>query len=283
MLPFERYTVGVEGRQMHVMEAGEGRPVLVLHGNPTWGFLWRKVASVLGSGYRIIAPDLIGLGLSDKPREAEAHTLENHARWIGTLTASLGLEDFIFVGQDWGGPIGLLSFFQGGAQPAAMVMLNTVFGPPRENFRPTFFHQFSQTPVVSDLAFRAMEFPQAFVWSGQGDWSSIGPRASQAYRYPLRHAEDRIGPLALARMVPDSLEHRSVPPLHDVHDYITSFEGPMAAVWGDRDPVLGSVSRYFENLFPDVPLLHTEAGHFLQEEVPFEIADAIHYVDGELG
>jgi haloalkane dehalogenase len=282
MLPFERYTVGVEGRQMHVMEAGEGRAVVMLHGNPTWGFLWRKVASVLGSGYRVVVPDLVGLGLSDKPRDDSAHTLENHARWVATLLAGLELEDFIFVGQDWGGPIGLLASARGAAKPAGMVILNTAFAPPRDDFRPTAFHRFANTPLVSDLAFRALEFPQSMLWTAQGDWDSVDERATRAYRYPLRNPDERAAPLALARMVPDSLDHPSVPPLQEVYDFITSFEGPMAAVWGDADPVLGRVGRFFEKTFPDVPLLHTSAGHFLQEEVPFEIAEAIHYVDSKL-
>lgn len=280
-LPFDRFMVGVEGRQMHVMTAGSGRPVLMLHGNPTWGYLWRKVAAVLGSGFRLVVPDLIGLGLSDKPRQPELHTVENHGRWIGRLIDLLELEDFIFVGQDWGGPIGLHSFTTG-RRPAGMVILNTAFAPPRKDFKPTLFHRFSQLPVVSDLTFKALEFPQAFMWSAQGDWDSLGPREVEAYRYPLREPADRVAPLALARMVPDSHEHPSIPPLRDIRDFLVGFDGPMAAVWGDRDPILGGVGRYFEKLMPRVPILHTDAGHFLQEEVPFEIADAIRYVDGEL-
>ncbi len=282
MLPFERYTLGVEGREMHVMEAGQGRPVLMLHGNPTWGFLWRKVASVLGNGFRVVVPDLIGLGFSDKPREVETHTLENHARWISTLSEALDLQDFIFVGQDWGGPIGLLSFVRGELEPAGIVLLNTVFAPPKPGFQPTAFHRFASTPVVSKVAFSALEFPQSMLWTAQGDWGSIGTRETEAYRLPLAHAADRVAPLAMARMTPDNTEHPSAPPLAAVRDFVLGFDGPMAAVWGDRDPVLGSVGRYLEKVRPDVPVLHTQAGHFLQEEVPFEIADAIRYVDDSL-
>lgn len=282
MLPFDRFMVGVEGREMHVMTAGEGRPVVMLHGNPTWGFLWRKVAAVLGSDFRVIVPDLVGLGLSDKPRTAEIHTIENHSRWIATLLEALEVEDFIFVGQDWGAPIGLHSFQRGGPQPAGIVLLNTAVAPPRKDFSPTLFHRFSNLPVVSDLAFSALEFPQAFTWIAQGDWDSIGARETEAYRYPLQDPSARVAPLALARMVPDSQEHPSVPPLHHVRDYLAGFEGPMAAVWGDRDPVLGSVGRYLERFLPSMPMLHTDAGHFLQEEVPFDIADAIQFVDASL-
>ncbi|HVO31894.1 MAG TPA: alpha/beta fold hydrolase, partial [bacterium] len=85
-LPFERYVVDAGGRRMHVMETGKGRPVLLVHGNPTWGFLWRKVARELRDDrVRVIMPDLVGLGLSEKPRDPGFHTLPNHAEHLGAL------------------------------------------------------------------------------------------------------------------------------------------------------------------------------------------------------
>ena len=85
MVPFRRYLVQAGDYRNHVMEIGEGRPVLCVHGNPSWGFLYRKVALALsGQPVRMIMPDLIGLGLSDKPGAA-AHTLENHITWFGKL------------------------------------------------------------------------------------------------------------------------------------------------------------------------------------------------------
>src|SRR5688572_5702211 len=92
MLPFERYLVPVDGYRLHVMETGAGTPVVMLHGNPSWGFLYRKVAAALaGEPLRIILPDLLGLGLSDKPRDPRVHTLEMHARLIARLHDALGL------------------------------------------------------------------------------------------------------------------------------------------------------------------------------------------------
>src|SRR5678815_1418226 len=101
-LSFERYRVDVGGFAMHVMETGKGLPVLMLHGNPTWGYLYRKVAaSLAGDAVRLVIPDLIGLGLSDKPRDPAMHTLENHAKWLGALIERLDLDRLVFVGQDW--------------------------------------------------------------------------------------------------------------------------------------------------------------------------------------
>ncbi len=281
-LPFERYAVEVDGHRVHVMEAGDprGRPVLMLHGNPTWGFLWRRVASALqGTPLRLIMPDIVGLGLSDKPRHARFHQLDAHGRILAGLIDRLSLEDLIFVGQDWGGPIGLYALAE---RPRlhGLVLLNTVVGPPRPGFRSTGFHKFARMPLVSDLAFRALKLPQRALWAAQGDKRSIRGQVARAYRWPLRRMRDNVAPLALARMVPDSLEHATIPALARCQTVIESFKGPAAIVWGDRDPVLGKVRTHIERLLPRARVTRTQAGHFLQEEVPGDIADAIRHVAG---
>lgn len=278
MLPFERYAVDVGGHRMHVMEGGDpsGTPVVMLHGNPTWGFLYRRVAeSLKGERLRLIIPDLIGLGLSDKPRDAREHTIENHARWFGMLLDGLALEKIVFVGQDWGGPIGLHALADRPKLAHSMVILNTVLGPPKQGFKATTFHRFAQMPIVSDVAFRLLGFPQIALDRAQGDRKSIRGEVARAYRFPLRHLRDRVAPLALARMVPDSQQHFSIAPLRRVQAYAESFRGPASIVWGDRDPVLGRVRSFIEKLLPQAEVTRTQAGHFLQEEVPHEIAMAI--------
>jgi cis-3-alkyl-4-acyloxetan-2-one decarboxylase len=279
MVPFERYLVPVEDRRMHVMEQGEGMPVVMVHGNPTWGFLYRKIVTELtGEPFRSIMPDLVGLGFSDKPRAPIAHTLDNHARWLSSLLDKLDLGRFILVVQDWGGPIGLLAAADRPEQVAGLVVLNTVVGPPRPGFRPTAFHRFAQTPILSDAAFRLAGFPQAGLRFAQGDRRSIRGRVSRAYRYPLRNVRDRAAPLALARMVPDSSEHPSIPALERCQRFVEGLSVPTALVWGERDPILGRVLRHMQRLFPTADCTLTRAGHFLQEEVPGPIADAIRLV-----
>jgi cis-3-alkyl-4-acyloxetan-2-one decarboxylase len=282
MLPFERYALQVGQYRMHVMETGEGQPVLLLHGNPTWGFLYRKVAAKLaGASLRLIMPDLVGLGLSDKP-PAAAHTLEMHSGQITRLIDALGLDRFIFVGQDWGGPIGGCAIAENPRRCAGLVVLNTVLGPPKPGFRPTAFHRFARMPIVSDLAFRGAGFPQVALWFAQGDRSSIRGAVARAYRYPLRGLRNNAAPLALARMVPDSMEHPSIARLRRCLTWAESFREPSAIVWGDRDPVLGRVRTFIERLLPSAPVTRTQAGHFLQEEVPDEIAAAIRGVAGKI-
>jgi haloalkane dehalogenase len=279
-LPFRRALVDVgDGLRMHVMEQGSGRPVVMLHGNPTWGYLWRKVALALaGEPLRIILPDLIGLGLSDKPRDPAAHTLENHARWLGALLDAVVPEKdgpFVFVGQDWGGPVGLRALADRPTRVAGLVLANTVIGPPRPGFRPTAFHRFARLPLVSDLLFRVGGFPQNALGWAQGDKRSIRGEVARAYRWPLRHLGDRVAPLALARMVPDSPSHPSIAALDRCQEFVDAFTGPIALVWGDRDPVLGRVRSFIERRLPSAPVTRTRAGHFLQEEVPDELAAAV--------
>ncbi len=283
MVPFERFSVPVAAGRMHVMVAGppDAPPVLLVHGNPTWGFLWRKVARELaGDRLRLVMPDLVGLGFSSKPRRASAHTLENHAAWLGELVDGLPelAGPFVFVGHDWGGPIGLRMLAERPGRLAGLVLMNTVASPPKPGFRQTAFHRFANLPLVSTVAFRLLGLPQRTLWSVQGDRRSIRGRVARAYRYPLRGWSRNAAPLALARMVPAAPSHPSVPGLARCREVVETFEGPAAIVWGDRDPILGRVRRWIETLLPAAEVTRTAAGHFLQEEVPGEIAAAIRRV-----
>lgn len=274
-----RHRIDAGGYGMSVMELGRGRPVLLLHGNPTWGFLYRKVMTALaGEPLRLIAPDLIGLGFSDKPRQSSAHQLENHAKWLGSVIEALDLHGLICVGHDWGGPIGMRALFDLQDRVCGLVLLNTAVSPPRKGFRQTAFHRFSRMPIVSDLAFRVFGFPQNALSRVQGNPQSIRGAVARAYRYPLRGLRDRVAPLALARMVPNSFEHPSIAPLRRCQEFVERFDGPSAIVWGDRDPILGRARRRVETLLPQAEITRTEAGHFLQEEVPEKVAAAIRSV-----
>ncbi len=278
-LPFERYRLDIGGGlAMHVMERGEGIPVVMLHGNPTWGYLYRKVARALSpKRYRIIMPDLVGLGFSSRPSKASAHSLENHVMWFDRFLEVLRLDRFVFVGQDWGGPIGFGALQLKPARAAGLVVLNTAIGPPRPGFKPTAFHRFAQTPMLSDIAFRICQFPQAFLGRAQGD-RRMPWQAKRAYMAPLLDVRHNAAPLALARMVPDSQAHPSIPMLERSQAFVSSFEGPAAIVWGMRDPILGRMLSWVERNLPRASVTRTDAGHFLQEEVPEIIAANIERV-----
>lgn len=277
LLPFERFLVDAAGTRLHVMEAGSGPAVILLHGNPTWGFLWRNVAARLaGAPLRLVMPDLAGLGLSEKPRALGFHTLENHARTIGALLDSVApTGPLVLVLHDWGGPIGLAALADRPGRLAGLVVTNTGVGPPRAGARPTFFHRFANLPVASDLAFRLLGFPQNALHLAQANRASISGDVARAYRWPLRRLRDRAAPLALARMVPIGLDHPSIAPLRRSLDVARSFAGPAAIVWGERDPVLGRAIRGVAEALPRAVVTRVDAGHYPQEETPGPIADAI--------
>jgi haloalkane dehalogenase len=281
LAPRGRSRVRLRNYRLGLVEAGEGPLVLLLHGNPTWSFLWRRVmAELAGDGLRLCAPDLLGLGCSDKPGDPRVHTLEHHAHLIGELLDGLGGERVVLVGQDWGGPVGLRAFSERPDRLAGLVLANTVVGPPRSGFRATWFHRLARLPLASDLLFRGLGFPQNALPLVQGDRASIRGEVARAYRWPLRRLRDRMAPLALARMVPDSLSHPTVPALAACESLVKRFGGPIALVWGERDPILGRVLHHLERMLPQASVRRTSAGHFLQEEVPVELAQAIREVVG---
>ena len=279
MMPFSRGVIEIGSKPMHLVCHGEGRPVLLLHGNPTWSFLWRKVIERLDPAkFLCVAPDLFGLGLSHKPGRIEDHSLAFHADAVAALMEVLDLRDVILVGQDWGGPIGGAAAARAAGRVTALVMGNTALLRPKTPIRTTAFHRFARVPVLSDLVFRGLNFPVPILHRVQGDRSSIRGSVARAYTYPLRRFRDRIAPLALARMVPSREDHPTMPELGRVEEWVRAFRGPAALVWGTRDPILGRALKRLREALPRASVEETGAGHFLQEEVPDRLAQAIRAV-----
>lgn len=275
---FERTRFG----RMHYVDQGRGqdRPVLLVHGNPTWSFLWRKVITGLaGKPLRVVAPDLIGLGLSDKPRAVAAHTLRNHGGALLELVERLDLRDVVLCVQDWGGPMGAWMAARSGGRVTGLVVLNTSVLTPRA-FKATAFHRFSHLPVVSDVAFRLLNFPVPVLGRTQGDARSISGDVARAYAWPLRRVVDRAAPLALARMVPNRPGHPTVAELVEGDAWVRGFKGPAELVWGLKDPILGRALKRHREALPHARVTETQAGHFLQEEVPDDIVAALLRVAG---
>jgi haloalkane dehalogenase len=288
-LPFDRGLAIVQGDRLHFVDeaAPTARAVILLfHGNPTWSFLWRKVIRELApreSGLRVIAPDLLGLGLSDKPRSPRAHTLALHVSRMHELIEGLLAHDplrdrVVVVGQDWGGPIGAgVAMRLEESRPGsvrAMLWANTGVLPPRQ-FKTTAFHRFAHAPVVSDVAFRLLGFPLWSLDGVQGRRGSIRGKVARAYRWPLRDPRDRAAPIGLARMVPNTPDHPTVPHLEAIGRFVTRFERPIGLVWGTKDPILGRALERHERELRPVFVERTDAGHFLQEEVPELLAKRI--------
>ena len=284
-MPFDRRHVRLSrgpdaGRTIHTIDHGSGRPVLLIHGNPTWCYLWRKVIAGLDpQRLRCVAPDLLGFGLSSKLLRTRDHTLERHLLALTQAIEALQLgPGTILVGQDWGGPlvvgVGARTLRE---QVAGIVLGNTSVLTPSLP-KGTWFHRFSRLPLVSDAAFRLLGFPLPVLHTAQGDKGSLRGAAARAYRWPLASPLTRAGMLGLARMVPAGLDHPSLPALREIESWVTSFTGPMTLVWGQRDPILGRALKKHERAFPHARVVRTQAGHFLQEEVPELFVEAIEEV-----
>jgi haloalkane dehalogenase len=263
------------------VESGRGRDVVCVHGNPTWSFLWRKIIAALdGQRLRVLAPDLLGCGRSSKPRAVAWHTLDRHAAALTAWMEARRLVDPILVVQDWGGPIGVLAAARtSGVRFSAVCILNTGVILPHE-FRGTAFHRLARAPLLAPLLFRGLGFPLGSLSRVQGDRRSISGDVARAYRWPFRRLIDRAAPLGMARMVPGSATHPSVPGLREVDAWLRSFLGPVELVWGRKDPLLGRVLKRHVEALPRARVTETDAGHFLQEEVPEIIARSIRRLAG---
>jgi haloalkane dehalogenase len=186
---YKSYFVEVEpGIKVHVLEVGSGFPLFLQHGNPTSGFLYRKVAAALPTDrVRAIMPTLVGLGFSSKVPASE-HTLENHVRWINGVLAQLELTEVIYAGQDWGGPIGMGALARSPDLLRGAVLLNTGFNAPTENMDLSSAHALVKTPVVGELAVEVFlsifdRLPQM-----QGDPDSLPPDVVELYARPVEES-----------------------------------------------------------------------------------------------
>ena len=274
---YKSYFIEVEpGIKIHVLEVGHGYPVYLQHGNPTSGLLYRKVAAMLPLGrVRVIMPTMVGLGYSTKIPASE-HTLDNHMRWMNRVLTTLELTEAVYAGQDWGGPVGMgaLSLSPGVLKGA--VVMNTGFRAPRTPMDLSRAHALVKTPLVGELVVEAMS-PVFFTRLAQvqGDPATISPRVIDLYRRPLEDSGNAKATLALMRMVADGPDHASSPALRHIERYLEGLDIPVELVWGMNDPILGRGLPLMQKMFPTAPVIETEAGHFLQEEVPEIIAAAL--------
>ena len=279
--PYPPREGAVPGGTMAWVESGRGRDVVCVHGNPTWSFLWRKVMAALdGQRLHLLAPDLLGCGRSSKPRAVGWHTLDRHAAALTGWMEARRLVDPILVVQDWGGPIGLLAAARASSvRVSAVCVLNTGVILPRQ-FRGKGFHRLARTRLLAPVLFRALGFPLRSLGWVQAERRSISGEVARAYRWPFRRIADRAAPLGMARMVPDSPSHPSVAGLREVDAWLRNFPGPVELVWGRKDPLLGKALQRHVQALPHALLTETDAGHFLQEEVPEIIARSIRRLAG---
>lgn len=273
---YKSYLVEVEpGIKIHVLEVGQGFPVYMQHGNPTSAFLYRKVADRLPADqFRMVMPTMVGLGFSSKV-PASQHTLENHIRWMKAALEQIGVSEAIYVGQDWGGPVGMGVLARSPDALKGAVVMNTGFNAPTEASDLSSAHAMVKTPIVGELALEVFGSIFDRLPEAQGDPTSMPPAVLELYGKPVLESGNAKAPVALMRMVPDGPDHPSAQQMREIETYVAGLDVPVEIVWGTNDPILGPGLQVMRQNFPDAPVTETEAGHFLQEEVPGEIADAI--------
>ncbi len=273
---YKSYFVEVEpGIKVHVLEAGTGYPLFLQHGNPTSGFLYRKVADALPTDrIRVIMPTLVGLGFSSKV-PASMHTLDNHMRWINGVLQALQLSEVIYVGQDWGGPVGMGALALSPGMLKGAVILNTGFNAPTEPMDLSPAHARVKTPVVGEFMIEVITSIFDQLHRMQGDPDSIPQEVAALYGRPVIESGNDKAPLAMMRMVTDGPDHPSAMQMRLIEKYVSTLDIPAEIIWGMNDPILAKGLPRMESNFPNAPVTRTEGGHFLQEEVADEIAAAL--------
>ncbi len=272
---YKSYFVEVEpGIKVHVLEVGTGFPLFLQHGNPTSGFLYRKVAAELPTDrVRVIMPTLVGLGFSSKI-PVSRHTLKNHMRWINSVLVQLKLTELVYVGQDWGGPIGMGALALSPGLLKGAVLLNTGINAPTEKMELSTAHAAVRSPVVGELMLGITSMFDR-LHKLQGNPDSMPGDVADLYGKPVLDSGNSKAPLTLMRMVPAGPDHPSIPELRIIESYLQSLDIPAEIVWGMKDPILAKGLPHMKQNFPLAPVTETQAGHFLQEEVPVEIAAAL--------
>jgi haloalkane dehalogenase len=268
---FAPHWLEVDGLRLHYVDEGAGAPVLLLHGEPTWSFLWRHVIPrVVAGGRRAIAPDLIGFGRSDKPTEQGWYTYDRHVASVTRLVEELDLREIALVVHDWGGLIGLRFAVENAERLARLVILDTGVWSGRAPSETWLRFREALRSVGGELDVARL------VESGTQRGLSDAVRA--AYAAPFPTPESKAGVLAFPELVPVEPDHPTAPALVPVREGLARWDKPAHVIWGAEDAVLPTaVAERFITLIPSAtgPELIAGAGHFLQEDASDEVAEAI--------
>jgi haloalkane dehalogenase len=270
LYPFESHFADVGGARVHYLDEGSGPPLLLLHGNPTWSFLYRDIVKGLRDRFRCIAPDHPGFGLSSAP-PGYGYTPAEHSRVLEELVAQLELADLTMMVQDWGGPIGFAVATRQPDRFARFVIGNT-WAWPKADPGTQLFSRLLGGPIGGYLILRRNFFVEKAI-PGSMKRRKLSEDVMNAYRGPFRARESRrpvhVFPREILASRPWLAEiERGLPALRDK---------PALIVWPTKDVAFrGPELRRWEQVFPNHRTVKLEgAGHYMQEEAPEEIVAAI--------
>jgi haloalkane dehalogenase len=261
--------------RMAYVDAGpaDGPVALLLHGEPSWSFLYRHVIRVLTeAGVRCVAPDMVGFGRSDKPVDPSAHTFARHVEWTRALALDhLDLRDATLVGQDWGGLLGLRLVAEHPDRFARVVAANT--GLPTGDFdMPEIWWLFH------DAVAKAPELDIGRLVAA-GCVRGLTDDVRAAYDAPFPTEESKVGPRAMPELVPTRPDDPAAPANRLAWAALGEWQRPFLTAFSDSDPITGGMDEILQRHVPgarglDHPTI-ANAGHFLQEDAGEELGRAI--------
>ena len=268
--PYEPRYAEVLGLRLHHVEEGKGPTVLCFHGEPDWSYLYRgMIEELVSSGHRVVCPDLVGFGRSDKPTDQGWYTYERHVEHVTAHLAQLDLQDVTVVVQDWGGPIGLRWAVEHADQVGRLVVMNTGLFTGRVSKGFMSWREFAE---------RTPDLPIGVIMQG-ATATELSPEIVAAYEAPFPNAESKAGAQRFPLLVPLTPEDPGAAEMAAVQDELSRWEKPALVAFSDSDPVFpyprsGDV---FTELIPSAgeQVRIEGAAHFLQEDRPKEIVAAM--------
>jgi haloalkane dehalogenase len=259
--------------RMHYLDEGpdDGPPIVLLHGEPTWSYLYRRMIPPLAdSGNRVLAPDLIGFGRSDKPSRMKDYTYLRHVEWVTSWFERLNLTDVTLFVQDWGSLIGLRIAAEQGDRIARLVVANGFLPTAQQHTPPAFY------------VWRAFACYSPVLPAGRlvavGTVRRVRAKVRAGYDAPFPNKKYQAGARAFPQLVPTSADDPAIPANRAAWDALGRWEKPFLTIFGYRDPILGRADRPLIKHIPGAagqPHARINASHFIQEDSGPELAERI--------
>lgn len=268
-----RYAETSDGLRMAYVDEGTGPTVLLLHGEPSWGYLYRNMVPVLvDAGFRCVVPDLIGFGRSDKPTRVEDYTYARHVEWLRSLVFdALDLSDVTLVCQDWGGLLGLRLVAEHPDRFARVCAANTGL-PDGTRKLPEAWWQFR------DFVAKTEDLPIGFLVAS-GCAEPLAPAVQAAYEAPFPDASFKAGPRAFPDLIPQDADNPATPDNQRAWSVLASWDKPFLCAFSDKDPITAGGERaLIHKIAGAAGQPHTTiegGGHFLQEDRGEELARVV--------
>jgi haloalkane dehalogenase len=253
---------------MHYLDEGSGEPMLMIHGNPTWSFYYRNLVAAFSVSNRVIVPDHIGCGLSDKPQDYE-YILKHHIDNLEKLVLELKLRDFVLVVHDWGGPIGFGLIERHPDLVKKIVILNTA---AYTSLVIAFQINMCRIPVLAEQVIRRLN-GFAVMATYMAVAKKMSPEVRRGYLYPYDNYNNRIAIARFVADIPMNPKHRSYQTLKNIELSLAKHQCPCLIFWGKRDFCFHDyfLHRWME-IYPHAIIKTFEsAGHYVLEDARDEI------------